>query len=134
MMPQTKRIPARVENLDAANAFVEACYERSGLDPAKTFNVLLTLEEAFVNICHYAYPDGTGDVDISCALDSGNFVLEVADSGSQFDVLSLPDPDTTLSIEDRPIGGLGILLIKTLSRPSYRRDGGRNVLRMVFAV
>ena len=132
-MPDTIRLPAEVANLEAANAFVEACHARAGLGGEKTFKVLLALEEAFVNICHYAYPEGSGDVDIACRSDNGVFVLELADSGRPFDILSLPDPDTTLTIEDRPVGGLGVLLIRTLSRPSYRREGSRNILRMTFA-
>ena len=134
MKPDTIIFAARVANLDAANAFVEACYDRFNLDPEKKFSVLLALEEAFVNICHYAYPDGEGDVEISCAFKKEEFVLEVADKGQAFDILSLPDPDTTLDIEDRPIGGLGILLIRTLSSSvNYQRMGDRNVLRMAFA-
>ena len=134
MKPDTIIFAARVANLDAANAFVEACYDRFNLHPEKKFSVLLALEEAFVNICHHAYIDGAGDIEISCQLENEAFVLEIADKGKSFDMLSLPAPDTTLDIEDRPIGGLGILLIRTLSNSAdYRRDDDRNVLRMVFA-
>jgi len=132
MKLNTNKFAAKVANLDAVNAFVEACYEHFGLVPEKKFNVLLALEEAFVNICHHAYLDGEGGVEISCGLENGAFVLEIADQGNPFDVLSLPDPDTTLDIEERPIGGLGIFLIRTLSKADYRWDNNRNVLRMVF--
>jgi anti-sigma regulatory factor (Ser/Thr protein kinase) len=60
-------------------------------------------------------------------------VLEIADTGKPFDVLSLPEPDITLDIKDRQVGGLGIHFIRTLSDGvSYRRENGRNILRMVF--
>lgn len=134
MKPEAKRLPAKIENLEPANAFVEDCYGRAGMDAEKKFKVLLALEEAFVNICHYAYPDGEGDVEIACCVEDDAFVLTVADTGMPFDVLSLPDPDTTLGIDDRAIGGLGILLIRTLSSPSYSRVNARNVLKMTFAV
>ncbi|MBS1187624.1 MAG: putative anti-sigma regulatory factor, serine/threonine protein kinase [Burkholderiaceae bacterium] len=128
------RYPARLERLVDANAFVEACADRSRLEDGKRFGALLALEEAFVNICSYAYPDSSGEVEIACGLDGGRFVLEIADWGSPFDVLSLPEPDLTLDIMERPIGGLGIHFIRVMTDSvSYRRESGRNVLRMEFA-
>ncbi len=133
MTHDTKRFAARVANLDAVSAFVEECADRFGLDAGKKFGVLLALEEVFVNICRYAYPDGAGDAKITCIDDNGLFVLEISDEGRPFDVLSRPDPDTTLDIEERPIGGLGIHLVRKLSDgASYQRHGGQNVLRMEF--
>jgi len=133
MQCDRKRYDARVENLGAANEFVEGCAERFGLDPQKKFGLRLALEEAFVNICHYAYPNKTGDAEISCMAAGTDFTLEIADSGSPFDVLSLPEPDTSSPIMERRIGGLGIHFIRTLSDSvSYRRENDRNILRMVF--
>jgi len=133
MQCDRRRYNARVENLGAANEFVEGCAERFGLDPQKRFGLQLALEEAFVNICHYAYPGGTGDVEIACTGDGADFTLEIADSGSPFDLLSLPEPDTSSPIMERRIGGLGIHFIRTLSDSvSYRRENDRNILRMVF--
>jgi len=126
--------PAMVERLADANAFVEACAGRFGLDEGKQFGALLALEEAFVNICRYAYPDSSGEVEVACGREGGSFVLEIADWGSPFDVLSLPEPDITLDIIERPIGGLGIHFIRVMTDcVSYRREDGRNVLRMEFA-
>ncbi len=133
MKPDTKFFPARVASLDAVNAFVEECVDCFGLDPGKRFGVLLALEEVFVNICRYACPDGAGDAEITCIDDGGVFVLEISDKGRPFDVLSRPDPDTKLDIEDRPIGGLGIHLVRKLSDgASYRRQDDRNILRIEF--
>ncbi len=65
--------------------------------------------------------------------DGDAMVLEISDSGSPFDVLSLADPDTTSDIMERHIGGLGIHFIRKLSdNVSYRRENGRNILRLVF--
>jgi anti-sigma regulatory factor (Ser/Thr protein kinase) len=129
----TKHVAARVENLARANDFVEQCADNFGLDAKKKFSLLLTLEEAFVNICSYAYPAAEGDAEISCRNDGDAFVLEIADQGQPFDVLSLPDPDLTLDVMEREIGGLGIHFIRTLSDSvSYRRENGRNILRMEF--
>lgn len=116
-----------------ANNFVEECADRFGLATKKKFGLELALEEAFINICSHAYPDGEGDAEIFCTGDGDAFVLEIADSGKPFDVLSLPDPDITLDIMDRQIGGLGIHFIRTMSDSvSYRRENDRNILRMVF--
>jgi len=122
-----------IDNLAPATEFVEECADRSGLHQRKKYALALVQEEAFVNICSYAYPEGTGNVEISCGVNGDFFVLEIADSGSPFDVLSLPDPDTTLGIMEREIGGLGVHFIRTLSDSvRYRRENGRNVLRMEF--
>lgn len=74
-----------------------------------------------------------GDAEISCSVDGDAFVLEIKDSGNPFNVLILPDPDTTLDIAEREIGGLGVHLIRTLSDDvSYRRENGQIILRMIF--
>jgi anti-sigma regulatory factor (Ser/Thr protein kinase) len=103
---ETKAFPALLTNLEKANEFVESCADRYPFDAKKILSILLVLEEAFVNICSYAYPDGAGDAEISCGSDDGAFVLEIADAGLPFDILSLPTPDITLELKDRPIGGL----------------------------
>ncbi len=124
---------ATVENLTLVTEFVEERADRFGLEAKKKFGALIAVEEAFVNICSHAYPEVVGAVELSCGADGAVFVLEVADMGSPFDVLSLPDPDTTLDIMEREIGGLGVHFIRKLSDSvSYRRENGRNILRMEF--
>ena len=124
---------ASVENLNRVTDFVEECADRFGLDAKKKFGALIAVEEAFVNICSYAYPDGEGEAEVCCGAEGDVFVLEIADSGSPFDVLAIPDPDTTLDIMKREIGGLGVHFIRKLTdEVSYRREDGRNILRMVF--
>lgn len=127
------RCAAKLGNLTLLTEFVERCADRFGLEARKKFGALLALEEAFVNTCSYAYPDGEGEVELCCGADGDAFVLELADQGLPFDVLSLPDPDVTSDVMDRAIGGLGVHLIRELSdQVSYRRENGRNVLRMLF--
>lgn len=124
---------ARIENLDTVVAFVEEAADRFNLETPKKFGLLIAIEEAFVNVCHYAYPQAEGDVSISCGSDNDAFVLEIIDSGEPFDVLSLPEPDTTSGILDREIGGLGVFFIRKLTNEvSYRREGGQNILRLVI--
>jgi anti-sigma regulatory factor (Ser/Thr protein kinase) len=95
----------------------------------------LLIEEIFMNVCCHAYPDGVqGTVTLTYSvLGPGELSVEVADQGVAFDPLTAPPPDLTLSLEDRPIGGLGVLLLKTLA-PSvaYRRDRDWN--RLSFSI
>lgn len=124
---------AQLENLPLVTEFVEACAERFGLESKKRFGLLIAVEEAFVNVCSYAYPDGEGEVELACGVDGDALVLEIADQGQPFDVLALPEPDTTLDVMDREIGGLGVYFIRRLTDAvSYRRDNGRNILRLVL--
>ena len=124
---------ARVENLALVTEFAEGFADRFGLDAGKKFGLLVALEEAFVNTCSYAYPGGEGEVELSCGAEGAALALEIADRGISFDVLSLPEPDLTSDIMERAIGGLGVHFIRKFSdQVSYRREDGRNVLRMLF--
>jgi anti-sigma regulatory factor (Ser/Thr protein kinase) len=124
---------AKVEKLTGLTEFVEECADRFGLETKKKFGLLVAVEEAFVNVCSYAYPDGDGEIELACGADGDAFVLEISDRGSPFDILSLPDPDTTLDIMDREIGGLGVYFIRRLTDDvSYRRENGQNILRLAL--
>ena len=124
---------AILDNLNQVIEFVEEAADRFELAPKKKFGLLVAVEEAFVNVCHYAYPETEGDVSIACGTDNEAFVVEIADSGAPFDILSLPEPDTTSDIMDRQIGGLGVHFIRTLTdQVSYRRESANNILQMVL--
>lgn len=124
---------ANIANLPLISGFVDSCADRSGLDAHKKSGLLVVLEEVFVNISSYAYPDAEGWAWVRCECTADNFVLEISDSGVPFNIFSCPDPDTTLAVSDRAVGGLGGLLIRKLcDGVSYRREDGRNVLRMEF--
>jgi anti-sigma regulatory factor (Ser/Thr protein kinase) len=124
---------AKVDNLPRVSEFVGECADRFLPDIKKKFGLLVAVEEAFVNICNHAYPDGDGEAEFSCTTDGDVFVLEIADSAGPFDVLSFPAPDTTLDIMERDIGGLGTYFIRKLTdNVSYRRENGQNILRFVL--
>jgi serine/threonine-protein kinase RsbW len=129
----TLKCAATLENLNQVIEFVEEAADRFQLATKKKFGLLIAVEEAFVNVCHYAYPDGQGDIAVSCGADNETFVVEITDSGAPFDLLSLPEPDTTADIMDRQIGGLGVHFIRTLTdQVSYRREEGNNILQMIL--
>jgi anti-sigma regulatory factor (Ser/Thr protein kinase) len=124
--------PAVVDNLPLVTEFVEGWAVRSGLETKKTFGLLIAVEEAFVNICSYAFPDGGGEAEFLCEIDGETLLLEITDSGIPFNVLSLPQPETTSDIVEREIGGLGGHFIRKLTDDAvYRRENGMNILRLV---
>lgn len=124
---------ADIANLAAVIGFVERCAAWGEIESGKIPGLLIAVEEAFVNVCHYAYPRGTGDVEVTCCFEEDSFVVEIADQGLTFDILSIPDPDTTIAISEREVGGLGVHLIRTLTdEVTSRRENGRNILRIVL--
>jgi serine/threonine-protein kinase RsbW len=124
---------ARIENLEEVLDFIETCADRFGLDEKRKFGLLVAVEEAFVNVCHYAYPDSKGEVELICEGDGDSFAVTIKDRGVAFNVLSLPDPDITSDVMERKVGGLGIYFIRRLTDDvSYQREDGQNILRMVL--
>ena len=106
--------------------------ETLGLDASTTRNIRLAVEEAVVNVMDYAYPAGTeGNITLKVMSNSKNLKLTITDSGVAFDPTEAAKADTTLSAEDRPIGGLGILLVRELMDSiNYERIDGKNILTM----
>jgi len=133
----TLNLPATLDNLPAAMDFAENGAESAGVLPKKLVGLALAVEEAFVNICTHAYKDGAGQVELVCFRGSDplprSFVLEIVDSGPEFDLLSIPEPDTSLGIEDRAIGGLGVHFIRHFTdHADWRRENGKNILRLIL--
>lgn len=129
-----KTFPAKTESLADVLGFVEQTLE-SFECPMKTQMALcVAIEEVFVNVAHYAYPDSEGDMtlDIGFAEESRTVTFRMADKGIPFDPLKKSDPDITLSAEDREIGGLGIFITKkTMDSLSYAYENGENILTMI---
>ena len=92
----------------------------------------VALEEVFVNIVHHAYPDnGEHTICVDLNVQDGIVTMTVEDDGVSFDPLGAPRADTTSTLDERPIGGLGIHLIRSLmEQVLYERDCGRNRLIM----
>jgi sigma-B regulation protein RsbU (phosphoserine phosphatase) len=99
---------------------------------SKASQLRLAVEEAVVNVIDYAYPEGTqGDIEIRMMSDGDTIRFQIIDSGVAFDPTAKERADTTLSAEDRRIGGLGILLVRNLMDSiNYERIDGQNVLRI----
>lgn len=128
------KLAAKLENLEMLVQSITACAREQGFSDNNLPVIELAVEEAFVNICKYAYHDGEGDVEIRCKLDDDRFIIEIIDSGIPFDITSLPDPDITQDISERKTGGLGVFFIKKMTDDiRYRREGNRNILNIVIA-
>ena len=106
--------------------------DRLGLEDRTAKSLRLALEEIVVNVIDYAYPAGTrGKVDIRAWSDGEIVRFTVSDGGVPFDPTAVPPVDTTLSAEERPIGGLGIHLARTLmDAVRYERADEKNVLTL----
>lgn len=92
----------------------------------------LALDEIAANVIRYAYPENERHhFHVRLALEQGSLVLEVEDEGQAFNPLDRPAPDVDMPIEDRPIGGLGIYLVKqVMDEVTYQRHDGKNLLVM----
>ncbi len=133
----TLRGPASLDKLKDFQAFVVGWANNFGLPAEVGGKLELVMEELAVNVINYAYPDGHGDVEIECLLDdSGDkrrFCVKLRDWGAPFDPLTKDDPDTGQDIDERPIGGLGIFLVREMSDSlGYEREGDANVLTFCF--
>lgn len=116
--------------LDKVMGFIHGCLGDLGVSEMSMMQLELAVEEIFVNISNYAY-EGTGKVWIGCDVekDTMSITITFKDSGAEFDPLSMPEPDTSAPALDRPIGGLGIFLVKrNVDGISYRRRDGYNIL------
>lgn len=125
--------PAVLESLPELQDHVAACATRHGIETDRVESLALALEEVFVNICRYAFPDGGGAVTLACGGDGDDLVVEIADQGRPFDPADVPVPDLGGDLDARPVGGLGWFLVRRMVDDlECRRDGGRNLVRLIL--
>ena len=128
-----KTFPAKIEALSDVLGFVDQTLESFECPMKVQTAVCVAIEEIFVNVAHYAYGDGEGDMTLGIGFDeeSRTITFRMSDKGTPFDPLKKPDPDITLSAEEREIGGLGIFITKkTMNSVTYAYENGENVLTM----
>jgi len=126
------KLSADLENLARLTSFVSECARDRGITKERGVDIQIAVEEAFVNICSYAYVGGRGEVEVNCSSNGDSFVIEIIDSGIPFDITILEDPDITADISKREVGGLGGLLIrKLMDMAVYRRESNKNILRLI---
>ena len=115
----------------AADKIGAFCAEH-GLAEEISFQVNLAVDELLTNTISYGYNDDEEHrIDLSLRLEGGTLIVEIADDGRAFDPMQAPEPDLGASLEERAVGGLGIYLVrKTMDGVAYRREDGRNVVRL----
>jgi anti-sigma regulatory factor (Ser/Thr protein kinase) len=127
------RIKALTDNLDRVLQYVDAALEIMGCSMKNQIQIDMAVEELFVNIAHYAYKGTVGDAVIIAGPDPKSGILRITfrDWGIPFDPLAKTDPDISLSVEEREIGGLGIFMVKkSMDSVDYEYKDGHNILRI----
>jgi len=122
-----------IQQIPQLAEFIETIADEINLDQGLAMSLNLALEEAVTNVILYAYPKGSdGRVDVEAIISKDKLKFIISDSGKEFDPTAAPEADVTLGVEDRPIGGLGIYLVrKIMDSVSYERTDGKNVLSMI---
>ena len=125
-----------VREVEKLGSFVKQVAESLSLDKSLTGKLRLAVEETVVNVMEYAYPQGTtGDVNIRATSNGRRLKFIISDTGIPFNPTEVTAADTTLSAEERPIGGLGILLVRELMDSiNYERINGQNVLTLTKSI
>ncbi|MDR0997979.1 MAG: ATP-binding protein [Treponema sp.] len=124
-------LPASLEDLERLQTWVEEALEEADCDSPMAGRIGLVVEEVFVNIAKYAYDGQSGDARVRLRVERPWLVMEFEDQGKPFNPLDFPPPDISASLEDRPVGGLGIFLtVKMMDKVSYRRSEGKNCLTL----
>ena len=121
-----------LKQVEQLNSFVKEMMGRLNIEKPLSRQLQLAVEEAVVNVMEYAYPtDKTGDVSVRMTSDGHRLKIIITDSGIPFNPTEAATADTTLSAEERPIGGLGIFLVrKLMDSINYERIDGKNVLTL----
>jgi serine/threonine-protein kinase RsbW len=108
--------------------------QRQALPTEVIYNVRLAVEEIVSNTVKFGYPDALPhEIAVDLTLAPGEVILVIEDDARAFDPQTAPKPDLTLPVEQRPIGGLGLHLVRSLSgRVTYRRQNDKNILEVRF--
>lgn len=131
------KIQALVEKLPEVAEFVDIELEKLDCNMKVQMQIDVAVEEIFVNIANYAYQPDVGDATIIFdTVDDGKTVsITFKDSGVPYNPLEKEDPDITLSGEQRPIGGLGIFMVKkSMDKVLYEHKDGQNVLTLLKSI
>ncbi|MCM1046029.1 MAG: ATP-binding protein [Candidatus Gastranaerophilales bacterium] len=126
-------VDATLQSIPVVTAFVDEQLEQLDCPPKAQAQIDIAIDELFSNIVHYAYhPEvGPATVRIEILDEPLSVVITFIDQGVPYDPLAKPDPDVTLSAQDREPGGLGIYLVKkNMNEITYEYKDGKNILRI----
>lgn len=131
-MEREIKISNDLNEISVLASFIEELGEELSLSFETTMNINLALEEAVANIIMYAYPtQEQHTILLRVTYSEKQLVFLLTDKGASFDPIQVDEVDVTLSLEERPIGGLGIFLIRSIMNEiSYQRIDNENHLIM----
>ena len=129
---ETLVIKNDVHEVSKFSEFMKKVMERLNVEKSLSRQLRLAVEEAVVNVIDYAYPIGQeGEIEVRMMSDGKTLKTIITDSGVAFDPTAKEKADTTLSAEDRQIGGLGILLVREImDSVNYERINKQNILTL----
>ena len=132
MTEQRLTVSADAAQLPTLTRFLQEFCATAGVPRPDATPLELALEEVFMNVVRHGAPAGaTPRVEVSLEIGDEGLVLTIEDDGPAFDPLSLPDPDVAAALDARPVGGLGVYLVRQLMDGArYQRVRGRNQLRL----
>ena len=125
------KLAATVENIETVTDFVNEQLEALDCPMKAQMQIDIAIDELFGNIAHYAYnPEiGSATVRVEVIEDPLSVVITFIDNGIPYDPLKKEDPNTTLSADEREIGGLGIFMVKKMmDKVDYKYENGKNIL------
>ena len=125
------KLPANISSLRELTDFIRHGAQAAAFPEAQLDRLDLVMEEIVMNVINYSYAEGErGTVEVGYAVpEPGKLLVQVGDTGRKFDPLAKDPPDLRLGLADRPIGGLGIFLVKQIAHSiTYDRVDNRNIL------
>ena len=122
-------VDATLENVTLAADFVGNIADRLPFSEKSKKQLKIAMDELVSNVARYAYGDNTGKVSVRADHDDTGITVTITDSGVSYNPLEKEDPDTTLSADERDIGGYGIFIVKnTMDTMDYTYNDGKNIL------
>ncbi len=123
-------LEANIDNYAKLIDWLDKKCDEAGIESSYKTKLNIAVEEIFANVANYAYPTNEGNVKVIFkVIDKNQVEMKFIDAGTPYNPLEKVDPDITLSVEDRPIGGLGIFMVKNyMDEVSYTHEHGNNIL------
>ena len=124
-------LTATLENIEVVTKFVDEQLEELDCPMKAQMQIDIAIDELFSNIARYAYAPNVGEatVRVESSDDPLTVIITFIDKGVPYNPLEKEDPDTTLSADDRQIGGLGIYMVKkSMDSMEYEYRNGQNIL------
>ena len=124
-------VKATIENISAITDFINNELDLYNCPEKEKIKIDIVIDELITNIAKYAYGSDIGDVTVQVEIDKNNIYMKFIDSGIPYNPMEQAEPDVSLSVEDRPVGGLGIFLVKKLmDKMEYGYIDEKNILKI----